>query len=478
MPETLSELTAICPIDGRYWEDVRELADCTSESALIKNRMRIEIEYLLALGGIGITTFSETERTTLVKSYQDISNADVQLIKHIETKGVIGINGGKKTGHDVKAVELFLRNCFKGTSLEDRLELFHICLTSEDVNNIAYTLMLRDAVHKHLVPSMLKLEQKILAMAEDNIYLAMPGRTHGQYAVPTTVGKELLVFADRIATQLDDLCKIKLKGKLNGAVGNYNAFFATYPAIDWEAFSKKFVESFGLEHNPLTTQIEPHDTMTDLFFKIVHMNDILLGTNQDMWSYISDEYFVQKREEGEVGSSTMPQKINPISYENSEANLGIANALLVHLARKLSVSRFQRDLSDSAACRWIGTALGASLLAYKNTLRGLNKTEPYKAKLERELDTHWEMLAEPIQQILRREGISGAYDILKSQTQGKQWSKKDIEEFVNKADIADSIKAEILALSPQTYFGIAPKLVSDSILRVREVIGCAERLYK
>lgn len=466
----LSDLLAITPIDGRYREDVKELVPYSSEKALIQNRLMIEVEYLIALQSLDITKFSSEECATLRGLYQNLSDADAQMIKDIETKGVAGINKGKKTDHDMKAVELFMRNKLAGSSIEDRLALIHVCLTSEDVNNLAYTLMLKNGVYKCLMPALVKLEERLISMAKQYNNSVMPGRTHGQFAIPTTVGKELAVFAYRIVLQLHDLVNIKLKGKLNGAIGNYSAFYVAYPDKDWQAFSKKFVESFGLEHNPLTTQIEPHDSMADLFQKIMHINTILIGTDQDLWNYISDEYFVQKKEEGTVGSSTMPQKINPIKFENSEGNLGIANSLLNYFANKLPISRFQRDLSDSTVQRWIGTALAASLLAYKNTLRGLNKCEPNMHMLDQELDEHWEMLAEPIQQILRREGVDDAYNILKDVTQGKKWTKNSIIEFAQKANLDKRVYDEIVSLEPHTYIGKAKELTTQAITYVKNIL--------
>jgi len=471
----LTELLAISPVDGRYREDVAGLAECASEFALIKNRVRVEILYLIKLIGQVDRDLSAEEERNLIGSYLNLTYADAQKIKDIETKGVPGINNGKKTDHDVKSVELFLRDRFKGTSLEDRLEFFHFGLTSEDVSNLAYTLMLKDNLQKDIVPAIIKLEEKLADMAEKYYNLVMPGRTHGQPAIPTTLGKEMAVFADRIAIQLDALCKIELKGKLNGAIGAYSSFKATYPAVNWEKFSREFVESLGLTHNPLTTQIEPHDSMVDIFQRMMHINQILIGFDQDMWGYISDEYIVQKRAEGEVGSSTMPQKINPIKFENSEGNLGISNALLGYFANKLPIARFQRDLSDSTVQRWIGTAMATSLLAYNNTIRGLNKCEPNDEHLKSELDKHWEMLAEPIQQILRREGVSGAYDILKKATQGKKWTSDSIGEFVNEANIGGEARQEILNLSPHTYVGIAPQLAMDAVLRVRKTLEAAKK---
>ncbi len=481
---SLTELLAITPIDGRYREDVQELAPYCSEFALINNRVKVECRYLLALEDVGMVQFTSEVRKILRSIPENLTEEEAQLIKDIETKGVPGINNGKKTDHDVKSPELFLKNKCKKLiveapenlrdkylSLEKALELFHIFLTSEDVNNICYSVMLKDAVYKCLIPALVRLEDKLVSMGEQYKDMPMPGRTHGQHAIPTTVGKELMIFCERVAKQLKGLTEISLEGKLNGAIGNYSSFYAVRPEVNWPKFSKAFVESFGLKHNPFTTQIEPHDSMADLFNKIAHINTILLGTDQDMWGYISDGYFVQKKEEGVVGSSTMPQKINPIKFENSETNLGIANALLHYFATKLPVSRFQRDLSDSAAQRWIGTALAACLLSYKNTLRGLNKAEPYKEKLDEELDKHWEVLAEPIQQLLRFEGVSGAYDLLKSMTQGRRWTREDVVRFAISAPVRFEAHDKLKFLTPFNYLGIAPELTVESIERVKGILA-------
>jgi adenylosuccinate lyase len=475
----LTELLAITPVDGRYRDDVKELVPYSSEKALIQSRLKVEAQYLIALHSQGLVTFTEEEGTMLRNCYVELSDEDAQMIKDIETKGVEGINKGKKTDHDVKSLEFWMRHKFKNTSLENKLEFFHICLTSEDVNNIAYSSMLQNGVRRCIIPAQVKLVEQIIEMARTYRELPMPGRTHGQPAIPTTIGKELAVFAYRLATELKDLAEMTLKGKLNGAIGNYSAFYATFPNKDWHTFSRKFLlDNFHLEHQPYTTQIEPHDSMAEMFRKIRSFNTILMGIDQDMWQYISDEYFLQKREEGAVGSSTMPQKINPIKFENSEGNLGISNAMLGYFADKLPISRFQRDLSDSTVQRWIGTALASSLLAYKNSTRGFNKCEPNAQKLSEELDKHWEMLAEPVQQILRREGVQGAYDMLKNLTQGKRWTKYALHEFATTSGLSDSVQTEILKLTPHNYTGMASQLTLLAWGDVRKIIEDVKYKFK
>lgn len=469
LEEAVSELHAISPADGRYWESVQELSPFSSEKALIQQRLRVEVEYLLALEGPGITKFTEDERTALRKTYLELSDEHAQMSKDIETKGVPGINNGKKTDHDVKSLEFFLRHMFNDSSLKDRLEFFHFGLTSEDVNNLAYTSMLKGALDKSIVPALLKLNDKIADFAEQYAELPMPGRTHGQHAVPTTVGKEFAVFAERIAKRIGKLAAVELEGKLNGATGNYSSFYAAYPNVDWVSFSRRFVQFFGLKHNPTTTQIESHDSWVEVFGILKHINNILIGFNQDVWGYISDDYIMQKKEEGTVGSSTMPQKINPIRFENSEGNLQVANSLLTGFEDKFPKSRFQRDLSDSTVSRYIGAALASCLLAYKNTIRGLGRIEPNYGKLEEELDAHWEVLAEPIQQILRREGVSGAYDIMKNLTQGRKWTRADVERFAHEADLRDTVREEIRLLSPYNYIGIAPDLARNAVEDARQM---------
>lgn len=465
----MNSMNALCPLDGRYAAQMKEVAKGFSEKEFLRRRIEVEIEYLVALERVRLVKFTASEKELLRAVYLELNDRDANLIKQIETRGVKGINNGKKTDHDVKAVELFLRHRFRQTTLRSRLEMFHICLTSEDVNNLAITLMVNHGLRQQWLPTMLALIKRLVAFAEEYRNIAMPGRTHGQYAVPTTMGKEFIVFATRLTREVKRLSSLRLNGKLNGAVGNFNAHHSTYPTIDWTGFSKTFVESFNLTYNPITTQIEPHDSLSNILQSVKHVNTILLGLVQDIWGYISDGYLTLKVEPGIVGSSTMPQKVNPIKFENAEGNLGISNSLLEFISSKILVSRFQRDLSDSTVLRWIGVPFGCAYLAYTNILRGLDSIQPNVSVLEKELHEHWEMLAEPIQQILRRENVADAYNLLKEKTQGKAWTKNDIEKFVELSSLSRSVKQEILALRPNTYLGIASELTDEAIDDIRKM---------
>ncbi len=476
---SLTELTAISPVDGRYRGKVEELVPFASEFAIIKNRVMVEAEYLISLSETGIIRLSEEEKKTLQSSYINLTEEEAQKIKDIETSGVPGINNGKRTNHDVKSVELFMRDKYKGSSLEDRLEFFHLALTSEDVNNITYALMLKGGIENCLFPALVGLTGQITDMAEKYGQTSMLGRTHGQPAIPTIVGKELANFAHRLADEMGELERNvgNLRGKFNGAIGNHSAHVAAYPNVDWIEFGRSFVENFELRFNPVTTQIEPHDSFATTFQTIGRINTILLSFDQDMWRYISDDYFVQKAKEGEVGSSTMPQKVNPIDFENSEGNIAVANALLYGMANMLPISRLQRHLSDSTVQRNIGTALAYSLLAYKGTAAGLGKVSPNEQHLTDALNQHWEMLAEPIQVILKREGISGAYDLLKSVTRGRKMTQHDIFLFVRGLDVSDSVKQELQTLTPTNYLGKAPEITSFAVEDVRRRLDVWKETY-
>ncbi len=466
----MMNLNALSPLDGRYANEVSEIADCFSEQKFIRLRIQVEIEYLLALEKVKLVKFTQPERKMLRSAYLDFQPRDAQYIKKIEKIGVPGLNGGKKTEHDVKAVELYLRKRFSSTTLSDRLELIHICLTSEDVNNLATALMVRNGLQQHTIPVLTSIINSLCAFSTTYKRVAMPAKTHGQYAVPTTMGKEFIVFASRLAKEMHRLASLPIEGKLNGAVGNFNAHVATFPQVDWRTFSKSFVESLGLTYNPITTQIEPHDSLSNILQSLKHINCILLDFAQDVWGYISDGYLILKLDPGTVGSSTMPQKINPIRFENAEGNLGISNSLLEFISSKILVSRFQRDLSDSTVLRWLGVSFGASILAYKNIHKGIASIQPDKEFLKQELNEHWEMLAEPIQQILRRERIPNAYHLLKELTQGKPWTEKDIERFAQTSKLSFQVKKSLSALTPDKYIGYAPELVTEEINSIKRMM--------
>ncbi len=470
-------LQSISPIDGRYARITRPLSGFFSEFALMKYRIIVEGEYLIALSEHadlhaelkkrgstrGIRKFSDKEKK-LIRSLYDLSDKDAKIISDIEIKGHKDI---KTTNHDVKAVEYYLKEKLGGTSLKDVLEWIHFGLTSEDTNNLSYALMLRGSLSEVVIP---KLEQIILTLehlATKYKGLALLARTHGQPASPTTFGKEFKVYAERLKRQSNNLKIIRLNAKLNGATGNYNAHFAAFPKVNWIKFSQKFIRdlnsSLGTKHLSLgahlfTTHIEPHDSYVEIFDCLRRINTILIGFNQDIWRYISDEWIVQKNVAGEVGSSTMPHKINPIKFENSEGNLGLANALLNHFAAKLPISRLQRDLSDSTVQRNFGTALAHCLIAYDYLLDGLSRISVNETKVKSDLNNHPEVLAEAIQTILRREGEKMPYEKLKELTRGKKITLDDLHHFIDNLDISDTVKKELKKLTPQNYIGLASKL--------------------
>lgn len=420
----------------------------------MKYRVVVEGEYFIALSelGLALRKFTEAEKRRIRDLYE-LSDADAQSIKDIELT----------TDHDVKAVEYFLKNKLASTSLKDSLEWIHFALTSEDTNNLAYALLLSDAFKNVLRPVMENVVAVIDGLAKEHAEVPMLSRTHGQPASPTTFGKEFKVFSHRLARQLEQVKSHKLLVKLNGATGNYNAHMAAYPDVDWMKFTKDFVAQLSpsLEANLVTTQIESHDSLAELFDAFRRFNTILLGFDQDMWRYISDGWLGQKAKEGEVGSSTMPHKINPIKFENSEGNLGIANALFTHFSQKLPISRLQRDLSDSTVERSIGSAFAYSLIAYQYTLNGLGRVAVNSEKITEALLAHPEVLAEAIQTILRREGVAMPYEQLKTLTRGKEITMADLTKFINELDISPSIKTELKKLTPQNYIGLAKKLSSS-----------------
>lgn len=457
----LSELSAISPIDGRYRGRVAELAPYVSEYALMGYRVRVETEYLIALSefkGLGLREFTKAEIDFLRQLPIEVEK-DAAVIKALEEKGYEGIPA---TNHDVKAAEYYIRHKLRGTSLEDVSEWVHFALTSEDVNNISYALMLRDACERVLSPTLEKLTGELNSLATEYAALPMLARTHGQPASPTTFGKEMRVFVGRLERELAKLRSFTILAKLNGATGNFNAHLAAAPQIDWIAFSRSFIEraSASGKHirfacNLATTQIEPHDSYAELFQLFARINSILTGFNQDMWRYISDGWVTQKAAPGEVGSSTMPHKVNPIDFENSEGNLGVANALFEHFSRKLPISRLQRDLSDSTVKRTFGMALAHSLIGYKALLRGLGKISVNEVAMRKALNAHPEILAEAIQTVLRREGAAGAYEKLKEITRGKDVTLEDLRAFIKTLEIGKSAKRELLALTPESYIGLA-----------------------
>ena len=450
----LSTLNALSPLDGRYAKKVDNLRQYFSEFALIKFRVEVEINWLISLSNEKaikeVSELSKSTRELLQKTIQSFSEADATEIKTIE----------ETTNHDVKAVEYWLKNKFKDNQeIKNISEFIHFACTSEDINNLSHALMIKYAKEKVLTPHFEGLIKKLKDLAHELSGHAMLARTHGQAASPTTMGKELANVAYRLQRQINQFKAQEILGKVNGAVGNFNAHITTYPDFDWQAFSKKFVQSFNLTFNPFTTQIEPHDYMAELFQNMIRINTILIGLNRDIWGYISLGYFKQKLKENEVGSSTMPHKVNPIDFENSEGNLGIANALLSHFSEKLPISRWQRDLTDSTVIRNIGLGFGYTSLAIESCLKGLNKLEINAKKLSDDLDHAWEVLAEPIQTVMRRYGIVNPYEKLKEFTRGKDnISKEVIQDFIQRLEIPQEAKKELLQLTPATYIGDAIKL--------------------
>ena len=449
---------AINPLDGRYFEETRAFAPYFSEQALMKYRVMIEGEYLIALSVLNKTAlrkFSNFEIKNIKKLYE-LTKEDCKYIKEIE----------RETNHDVKAIEYFLKEKLLKTSLKDSIEWVHFALTSEDINNIVYALILSNSLEKVMVPSIKEIIFNLNKLVLKHKNLPMLARTHGQSASPTTFGKEIKVFASRLEKQIKILSSIKIETKLNGATGNYNAHIAAYPNVDWTEFSKKFIEGFNkdysqkLKANLITTQIECHDSYVDIFDTIRRINTILLDFNQDIWRYISDGWIEQIPKVGETGSSTMPHKINPINFENSEGNLGLANALFEFFARKLPVSRLQRDLSDSTVERNFGSAFGYCLVAYKNLLKGLAGIGVDENRVKQDLNNHPEVITEAIQTILRRERVAMPYEKLRELTRGKSVTLTDIHKFIKGLAISDKIKKELLKITPENYTGLASKLAS------------------
>ena len=446
----LSTLTAVSPVDGRYAAKTGALRTLFSEYGLIKYRVLVEIRWYQALAMHDKITelppLQEPENALLERLISEFSEQDALQVKDIE----------KTTNHDVKAVEYYLKNRFSaGPELAKHSEFIHFGCTSEDINNLAHGLMLKTAKNRLLMPLLSDLIDRFAGIAHALETEVMISRTHGQPATPTTMGKEFANIAYRLRRQWDLFNQVPILGKINGAVGNYNAHFLTYPDVDWPGFARKFVNSLGLDWNPYTTQIEPHDYMAELFDVLARFNTILIDACRDIWSYISLGYFKQKLVEGEVGSSTMPHKVNPIDFENAEGNLGIANALLKHFAQKLPISRWQRDLTDSTVLRNLGVAIAHCLIAYQSCLRGLGKLEINHPRLQQDLDSSWELLAEPIQMIMRKYGIDNPYDRLKALTQGKKIDQETIRRFISTLAIPDHEKQLLMNLTPQDYTGNA-----------------------
>ncbi len=453
MSQPISTLNALSPLDGRYASKLDALRPWLSESAFMKQRVFVEIHWLLALGSAGLADvprISQADADFLLSLANAFTDADAQRIKEIEAV----------TNHDVKAVEYFLKEKVSGRpDLLKASEFIHFACTSEDINNTAHGLMLRGARDTVLLPQLRKIHDALTELALANASVPMLSRTHGQPASPTTLGKEIANIAKRLERAIAAIAAVPLLGKMNGAVGNYNAHLSAYPDFDWERFAREVVEQrLGLQFNPYTIQIEPHDGMAELFDAIARANTILLDMDRDFWAYISLGYFKQRTKAGEIGSSTMPHKVNPIDFENSEGNLGVANALLRHLAEKLPLSRWQRDLTDSTVLRNLGPAFGHSVLAYDSAMRGIGKLEVNTAAIAADLDACWEVLAEPVQTVMRRYGIENPYEQLKELTRGKGINQADLQVFIRGLAIPEDAKARLLEMTPSSYLGKAVEL--------------------
>ncbi len=446
----LSELTAISPIDGRYGNKTTDLRPIFSEYGLIRHRVLVEVRWLQMLAAeAGITevpTLSEHANAVLNDIVDHFSVEDAQRVKNIE----------KTTNHDVKAVEYFLKEKISGNNeLEEVSEFIHFACTSEDINNLAYGLMLREARTQSVLPMMDDVIKAVSDLAKKYAEQPMLSRTHGQPASPTTLGKEMANVAFRLKRQREQVVMVPMLGKINGAVGNYNAHLSAYPELDWQSIASKFVTGLGLDWNPYTTQIEPHDYVAEFFDAVARFNTIIIDFCRDVWGYISVGYFKQRTVAGEIGSSTMPHKVNPIDFENAEGNLGVANAIFGHLAAKLPISRWQRDLTDSTVLRNLGVGLAHGSIAYQSCLKGISKLEANPVRLDEDLNACWEVLAEPIQTVMRRYGIEKPYEKLKELTRGKGIDQNSLKIFIKSLKIPDAEKERLLALTPATYIGNA-----------------------
>ena len=446
-------LKAISPLDGRYSKNTENLSDYFSEHALIKYRTKVEIEYLIALSIEKeiqeLKPFSEKDKEKLRKIYTSFNIDDSKRVKAIEVA----------TNHDVKAVEYFIREKLEKINKKRLFPWIHFALTSEDINNLSYSLMWQEAFKKEFLPKLNEVIKKLKTISKQFANTPMLSLTHGQSATPTTFGKEIKVFIHRLNRQSSQMKKHTLLGKFSGATGTWAAHSIAYPKVDWLQFTRKLVSSLGLEPNLITTQIEPHDSIVESYHSIIRSNNILTDLCRDIWSYVSRGVLKQKKIPGEVGSSTMPHKINPIQFENAEGNLGLATAIFDHLSNKLPISRMQRDLTDSTTLRNQGVAMGYSYLACKNILKGLARITVDKTKMKTELNSHWEVLAEAIQTILRKTGSDNAYEQLKNMTQGTEITQSTIVEFVKLLHIPKEEKDKLITLTPQDYIGIAPKLI-------------------
>jgi len=446
-------IRAITPLDGRYASQVEGLSDYLSEWALIRYRVLVEVEWLI-----------EMAASPHITDLREITSAEVQTLRDIHESfdDKVALRAKEieaTTRHDVKAVEYLIREQLQGTSLEDVSEWIHFCCTSEDINNLSYALMLKGSLAQVWLPATEDLVSVVVAMAEQTRSIPLLARTHGQPATPTTIGKELAVFVHRWRRQLEQIANAEYLGKFNGAVGSYNAHVIAYPNAPWEDITKRFVERLGLQHNPLTTQIETHDFLAEVFHALTRFNTVTMDFDKDVWSYISLGVFKQIPVAREVGSSTMPHKVNPINFENSEANMGISNSLLEHLASKLLVSRLQRDLTDSSALRNLGPAIGHSLVGLKSAIRGLRQITVDEVMVRAELARSWEVLAEAVQTVMRKHGIGDAYEQLKEFSRGAAIDQEGMQRFINSLDLPEDDKSRLLALTPETYTGLASELV-------------------
>ena len=448
-----SPLAALSPLDGRYASTVEPLRAYFSEQALIRYRIRIELAWLEALAAERtireIKPLSPGTRGDFARLVKSFSEEDAEQVKRIEAE----------TNHDVKAIEYWLKEKLgSNAEVQRSLEFVHFACTSEDINNLAYALMVAESRDEVMLPRLDEIVEVLRALARRHAALPMLSRTHGQPATPTTLGKEMANFAHRLARARGRIASVKVLGKLNGAVGNYNAHLMAYPDVAWEQLSRRLVERLGLEFNPYTTQIEPHDWLAELLDAYAHANSVLLDLDRDLWGYISLGYFRQKVKKGEVGSSTMPHKVNPIDFENSEGNVGVANSLLRHLSEKLPVSRWQRDLSDSTAQRNVGNALGHTLRAYAACQRGLGKLEADRGRLANDLEANWEVLTEAVQQVMRRYGVADAYEKLKAISRGRRIEREQLAAFIKALPIPPEARKRLLALTPARYIGLAAEL--------------------